>query len=282
MTATIRLGLIGGNIRASRSPALHRIAGRLSGLSVSYELLIPAEIGLDFDAVLARCAEAGFRGVNITYPYKEAIIAHVRVPDPAVARLGAVNTVVFGPEGPEAANTDYTGFAAAFRARWPGRRPGAVALIGAGGVGRAIGFALALLGAEELRIADRDRAKAAALAAALAGLGPAAPRLSLAASAEAAAEGAEGVVNATPIGMVGQAGSPLPAAAWAGRDWAFDAVYTPADTRFLAEAAAAGVDCLSGWELFFHQGVDAFRIFTGRPVADLAALRAALLAGEDG
>lgn len=271
----LKLGLIGGNIRASRSPALHRIAGRLAGLDVTYDLLIPAELGLDFDAVLAKVQAEGYRGVNVTYPFKELVVSRVRVEDPAIRRLGAVNTVVFGAEGPRGFNTDYSGFAAAYRARYGARAPGKVALIGTGGVGRAIAFALAGLGAGELRLLDRDQGKATALAEALAG--PGAPRIVFAATAEAALAGADGVVNATPVGMVGNEGTPVPAALWPGRAWAFDAVYTPVETRFKREAEAAGVDVLSGYELFFHQGVDAFEVFAGRPVADPARLRAELL-----
>lgn len=271
----LKLGLIGGNIRASRSPALHRIAGRLAGLEVTYDLLIPAEMGLEFPEVLAKVAAEGYRGVNVTYPYKEAAAARVRLDDPALGRLGAVNTVVFGAGGPAGFNTDYTGFAAAYRARFGAQAPGRVALIGTGGVGRAIAFALAGLGAAELRLVDRDLAKTTALAAALGGAGT--PVLTLCATAEEAVEGADGVVNATPVGMVGYGGTPVPAALWPGRGWAFDAVYTPVDTQFTREAEAAGVAVLSGYELFFHQGIDAFAIFSGRPVAEADRLRAELL-----
>lgn len=278
MSERLKLGLIGGNIRASRAPALHRIAGRLAGLEVSYDLLIPAEMGLEFEAVLERCWAEGYRGVNITYPYKERAAALVRVEEP-IRRLGAVNTVVFEPEGMRGFNTDYTGFVAGFRARYCARGPGVVALIGTGGVGRAIAFALASLGASELRLLDRDAAKTAALAAALAG--PGGPRLTACTTVAEALEVADGVVNGTPVGMVGNEGTPVTAALWPGRAWAFDAVYTPVETQFKTEAEAAGVDVLSGYELFFHQGVDAFEIFAGRPVADLERLRAELLTRDD-
>ncbi|MDE3122720.1 MAG: NAD(P)-binding domain-containing protein [Paracoccaceae bacterium] len=272
----LKLGLIGGNIRASRSPALHEAAGRINGVAATYDLLIPAEMGMSFDEVLAFCAAEGYRGVNVTYPFKEAVVPRVRVRDPHLARLGAVNTVVFGPEGPEGFNTDYTGFAAAYRARFGAVAPGRVALIGTGGVGRAIAFALVRLGARELRLVDRDASKLAALAGALAGEG--APLVTIHDTVEAAVADADGVVNATPVGMVGHEGTPVPATLWPGRRWAFDAVYTPVNTRFTQDAAAAGVDVLSGWELFFHQGIDAFAHFNGTPVADPGRLRAELLA----
>ena len=96
---------------------------------------------------------------------------------------------------------------------------------------------------------------------------------------EEGAAGASGLVNCTPVGMVGYDGTPLPRSLMAGASWAFDAVYTPVDTRFLQDAAAGGLTCISGYELFFYQGVDAWRIFSGRPV-DEARLRAALAAPD--
>lgn len=75
---TLRLGLIGGNITASRPPALHVVRGPRIGRNVSHDLLIPAELRLPFPEVLAHCAQAGFAGVNVTYPHKEGAAAWVR------------------------------------------------------------------------------------------------------------------------------------------------------------------------------------------------------------
>ena len=98
--------------------------------------------------------------------------------------------------------------------------------------------------------------------------------------AAAAAAGAAGLINCTPVGMVGYGGTPLPRAAMAGAEWAFDAVYTPTDTEFLTDAAAEGIAIISGWELFFYQGVHAWALFAGLPL-DEVALRAELLTTEE-
>jgi shikimate dehydrogenase len=144
-------------------------------------------------------------------------------------------------------------------------------MIGAGGVGKAVAFGLIALGVTELRIAERDLAKADDLAVALRA---AAPLLVVTTGLDAAtlATGAAGVINCTPVGMVGYDGIPLPPAAMAGAEWAFDAVYTPIDTEFLQAAAAHSLTIISGYELFIGQGVDAWRIFTGLPL-DAARLR---------
>lgn len=271
----IRLGLIGDNIAASRSPALHRIAGRLCGLDVTYELLIPRETGMDFDRLFDWCAKSSFRGVNVTYPYKELVTAKVRVDDPLVHRIGAANTVVFGKPVPTGHNTDYSGFIAAWRENFGATPPGRVAIAGAGGVGRAIAFALVALEAAEIRITDLDAGKAARLAADLRGTGH-----GFAAGdwpdAASAARGADGIVNCTQLGMVGYPGSAIPAAALGGQRWAFDAVYTPVETQFRTDAIAAGLNFMSGHELYFHQGVQAFCIFTGMAPPDLPRLRGLL------
>ncbi len=274
----IRLGLIGDNIAASSSPALHRIAGELSGLKVTYDLLRPADLKRSFDEVLAWAEADGYRGLNITYPYKERVVAHLDVPDPAVRAIGACNTVLFGPGRPVGWNTDYSGFMAAYRHSFGDKRPGRVAMAGSGGVGRAIAFALCELGAAELRLFDIDAGKSQALAEALRSLA-AATTVTVASGIDEATRDADGLVNSTPIGMVGIGGSPFPPATIPGRRWAFDAVYTPVDTPFVVAARAAGLSVMSGYELFFYQGVDAFLHFTGKTVPE-TALRTALLEGE--
>lgn len=277
MTPDLLLGLIGDNIAASRSPLLHVLAGRQNGKRVQYDRLVPAALGMDFAAVFAGAAAQGYRGLNITYPYKEKVVAHVTVPDPQVRAVGAVNTVLFEPGGPMGHNTDYSGFIAAYRGLRGDAPTGAVLMIGTGGVGRAVAFGLVALGVQDLRLVDRDRAKASALAA---DLQRAAPQLSvqIADCAETAASGAQGVVNCTPVGMVGYGGTPLARGALAGTQWVFDAVYTPAETQFLTDARAQGAQVLSGWELFFWQGVHAWALFSGGLGLDLARLRADLLA----
>lgn len=270
----IRLGLIGDNIAASQSPRLHQLAGELVGRKVTYERVVPRALGLDFDATFAHCASAGFVGVNITYPYKERAALKVKIDDPLVSSMGAVNTVLFKPEGIFGFNTDYTGFITAYQRVRGTAHPGRVLMIGAGGVGKAVAFGLIKLGVEEITIVDHDHAKAQALCETLKNVQPS---LNASAGTDAShmASGVEGIINCTPVGMVGIGGSPLPKEAMAGAQWAFDAVYTPVDTLFLQDATAAGLSIISGYALFFHQGVDAWFLFTGLPI-DQDALKAAL------
>ena len=270
----IRLGLIGDNIAASRAPRLHAAAGRMRGVEITYDLLVPADEGAGFDELFERCAAGNYHGINVTHPYKEPAAKRVEIESPVVRAIGAVNTILFEPAGPRGFNTDHTGFIAAWRARFSPARPGIVCQVGAGGVGRAVAFGLAELGAAAVRLFDLDLARAESVAAALREARPGF-EVSAVASLEEAATGANGIVNCSPVGMVGHEGTPVPRGLMIGAAWAFDAVYTPVDTRFLADAAATGLDTLSGYELFFEQGMDCTAIFLGGP-ADRTRLRQAL------
>lgn len=261
---TIRLGLIGDNIAASRAPDLHHAAARICGIDIAYERLVPSDLGMHFDDVFARARAEGFRGLNITHPYKERVLRFVTVEDPVVKAIGACNTVLFG-EPAIGLNTDYTGYVAAFRGRFGAMPPGVVAIAGSGGAGKAIAFALAKLGTKSLALFDVDDRKSQALAAALKQhqVGMA---ISAAPSLQAACEGADALINCTPGGMNGYGGDAFAGVQLQGRRWICDVVYTPIETDFLKRAAAVGVDILSGYELFLYQGLYAFKHFTGYDV----------------
>lgn len=267
----LKLGLIGDNIAASQAPRLHGLAGRQHGIDIQYDRLVPADLNRSFDEIFDSAPDAGYHGLNITYAYKEIAAAKVKVDDPRARALGAVNTVLFGDGTPKGFNTDYTGFVAAYRHVRADAPTGAVCMVGAGGVGKAVGFGLASLGTRDLRLVDRDRARAEALAAALQAAEPD-MTVMLCDDVDTAADGAGGLINCTPVGMVGHDGTPFPRAVLAGGAWAFDAVYTPTDTEFLTDAQAARLEIVSGYELFFFQGLHASKIFTGRN-ADAEALR---------
>lgn len=272
----LKLGLIGDNIAKSRAPVLHRLAGIQNGLKVQYDRLVPKEMREEFDTLFDACAGRGYRGINVTYPYKERAARKVAIDDPLVRAIGAVNTVLFEPTGPVGQNTDYTGFIAGYRRVRGDTAPGISCLIGTGGVGRALAFGLVALGASEIRLVDKDEGKAQALACDLRAA-PNAPAVTVFTDAETAARGATGLLNGTPVGMVGYGGTPLPRDAMAGAEWVFDAVYTPVDTQFLQDAGKEGLTVISGYELFFYQGVHAWAHFSGLPL-DETRLRSDLSA----
>jgi shikimate dehydrogenase len=269
------VGLIGAKIGRSISPAMHEAAGRSLGIELRYHLIDTDLLGhgaAELPRLLDSVRLLGFAGVNVTHPFKEAVVACLDEVEGPAAAVGSVNTVVMRGGRLVGHNTDYTGFVSGWRRTFGAMRPGSAALVGAGGVGRAMAHGLAELGAAELRVTDVDARRADALAADLRAAHPTV-RVVVAANAGAAMRGADGAVNATPVGMHAYPGNPAPAAAFAGLKWATDAVYTPLETEFIASARRAGASVMTGQELAIGQAVDAFALFMGRP-APVEVMRA--------
>ena len=253
-------GLIGAPIAQSASPAMHEQAGAALDIRCHYHLIeIVGADTAELRALLDSIKRIGIAGVNVTFPYKEAVIPLLDELSPAARAIGAVNTIVVRDKRLVGYNTDATGFERAVGdlVKTSGRGP--VALIGAGGVGKAIAHALAAIGIAELSIFDTDRAKAEQIATQLGGRQP----TRIAQSVEDALRGAVGVVNGTPIGMLPDRGTPVPEALLHRDLWVADAVYTPLWTPLLTAAKAKGAEIMTGRELAIHQAADAFELFTG-------------------
>lgn len=260
------VGLIGANIQKSLSPALHEDAFAAAGIRGHYHLMdIDRLPGRALADVLGAVRVAGFAGVNITYPCKEAVLPLLDAVSPEARQIGAVNTVTIDARGRMTGyNTDRFGFSASFegtlgRAAVAGK---SVVLVGAGGAGRAVAFALFDLGAAAVLVRDQDGPRAAALVRDLAANFGAGRSRALDALAPALAEAA-GAVNATPVGMLGFPGMPLPAEAIAPRHFVADVVYTPLETALIRAARARGARVLTGGGMCVFQAAEAFRLFTG-------------------
>ena len=272
---SLRVGLVGAGIQASRSPAMHVAAGRALGLDLSYDLIDTDTAdwqGLALDALLTRLADAGFAGVNVTFPHKRAALALCDTVAPSAAAVGATNTIVFRGGQRIAHNTDYSGFAAGFLAGIGGRDHATALLIGAGGAGGAVAQALVDHGVKRLFIHDTDSAAADRLVAAITDrLGPG--RAVLAGDLRIAAAMAAGIVNATPVGMAKLPGLPLDPALIEPRHWVADIVYVPLETELLRTARAKGCHTIDGSGMAVGQAVAAFQHFTGLQ-PDAARMRA--------
>jgi shikimate dehydrogenase len=260
------IGLIGANIMKSLAPALHIDAFAAAGVVGHYHLMdVDVLSGRTLPGLLEAVKTAGFLGVNITFPFKQAVMGLLDGLSPEARQTGAVNTVVIASDGRTTGyNTDRSGFMLNFedglgRASAEGKT---AVLVGAGGAGSAVAFALMDLDLRELAIHDTDAARAATLAADVnTHFGAGRCRVPERLSDEIAA--ADGVVNATPIGMSGFPGNPVPVEALRRDHWVADVIYTPIETELIRTAAAKGARTLTGGGMCVHQGVDAFRLFTG-------------------
>ena len=272
-------GLIGAPIAQSASPAMHERAADALGVRCHYQLIEVA--GADqarLRALLDAVRDFGFAGVNVTFPYKEAVVPLLDELSPDARAIGAVNTVVVREGRLVGYNTDASGFERAVERLVATSHRGPVALVGAGGVGKAIAFALANLGVAELAIFDADQAKATQLVSQLRG------RLvaRVAVDVGDALQRAVGVINGTPVGMLPDRGSPVPDALLHRDLWVADAVYSPLWTPLLLAAKARGCEVMTGRELAIYQAADAFELFTGlRPsTAEMGTAFDAVLAAR--
>ena len=273
----VLIGLIGANIMGSLSPALFADAFAAAGIDGFYHLIdvdhMPERRLAQFlDAIRA----AGFAGANITYPFKQEVIALLDAVDPEAAQTGAINTVAIAPDGRTTGyNFDRRGWRHSFEETFgrDGAQGASVVLIGAGGAGRAVAFALLDLGAARLAIHDRDGARATALKNDLA-KHYGASRCRLASDLAGDIAAADGVINATQVGMRGFPGNPVPVSALSAAHWCADVVYTPIETAFIQAATAKGCRVMTGGGMCVHQAVEAFRLFTGVE-PDLARLHCA-------
>ena len=259
------IGLIGTGIQASLTPAMHMQEGEALGLRYLYRLIDLTTLALGVEALpdlLTAAERMGFNGLNITHPCKQLVLPLLHEISDDARAIGAVNTVVLKDGKRIGHNTDASGFAAAFRRGLPDVRLDRVVQFGAGGAGCAVANAALGLGVGQLTLVDTDGSRAADLADSLCarfGAGRAVACLDLAASVAAA----DGLINATPLGMVKYPGQAVPAEMLKPSHWVSDIVYFPLETALLASAKAKGCRVLSGGGMAVFQAVDAFRLFTG-------------------
>jgi shikimate dehydrogenase len=261
---SVLVGLVGAGIQASRTPPLHEAEGAALGLRYIYKLIDLEALGLQADAlpeILTAAQRFGFAGLNVTHPCKQAVIPHLDELSPDAEALGAVNTVVFKDGRRVGHNTDWWGFVESFRRELPDARRNHVVQLGAGGAGAAVAHALLTLGTGRLTIVDTDFNKAQSLATGL--------RARFAADIIAseqpgeALDVADGIVNATPMGMAKYPGMAVEAERLRPGLWVADIVYFPLETELLRHARARGCRTLSGGGMAVFQAVGAFRLFTG-------------------
>jgi shikimate dehydrogenase len=258
----VRLGVVGWPVAHSRSPAIHNAALAATGATGwRYQLLpIPPEL---FAETTSALWQAGFRGVNVTIPHKEAALGLADSATPSARAIGAANLLLFEDDGAiPADNTDAPALIGALR------RPmrGATALIlGAGGSARAAVWALIDAGAAAVWVWNRTPERAEALCAELGG------------EPVSAAVTADVLVNCTAVGLDGSGGLdglPIGPEQLSGYGCVIDLVYASAPTGLIAAARQAGIPTVDGLELLVGQGALSFELFTGR-AAPREVMRAA-------
>ena len=192
---------------------MHMDEGQSLGLAIRYELFdfdLMAAGAAPLAAVLEEAEHRGFVGLNVTYPSKQAVIPLLHELSPEARALHSVNTVLFRGGRRIGYNTDWWGFAESFRREMADVNPRRVVLVGAGGAGAAVGYAMLKSGTLELSVHDMDRSRAAGLAERMSGLFQHC-RVTVCDEVVGALANADGLVHATPTGMQKYPGIPVPA-----------------------------------------------------------------------
>lgn len=280
LTGAARIaGVVGWPVAHSLSPRLHGYWLKHYGIDGAY---VPLPVRPeDLTDALRALPKLGFAGSNVTVPHKQAALEAMDDLDEAAGRIGAVNTVVIGGDGRlEGRNTDAFGFIENLREAAPDYRAGQgpAVVLGAGGAARAVVAALLDAGAPEVRIVNRSRARAEALAADF-GSGCAALPWS---EREAALTEAALLVNTTLLGMSGQPALDLPLDRLPVQAVVNDVVYDPLETALLAAARRRGNRAVDGLGMLLHQARPGFEAWFGVAPEVTPALREAVLTAGHG
>jgi shikimate dehydrogenase len=278
IAGTTRLaGIMGWPVAHSRSPLLHGFWLAETGIDGAY---VPLPVRPeDIAQALRALPVLGFRGCNLTIPHKQTALLAVDRIEPLARRIGAVNTVVVGPDGElEASNTDIFGFRENLREAVPEWQPsaGPAVILGAGGSARAVVAALTDAGVDEIRIVNRTLLRAENLASELSAE---TTRITIHpwSDVNRVQRDAGLLINTTSLGMAGEPPLVLdlvlpPTAP------VVDIVYVPLETDLLAAAHRRGNPVVDGLGMLLHQGRPGFEAWFGASVGVTPELRAEIVA----
>jgi len=253
----IKLGLIGKNIQSSQAPDIHKRLGNLFNIPLSYEIYDLNENNkinlLDQVRILIKM---NFSGVNITFPFKEEVMKYADIINFSSSTVKSSNTLLFKE------NTDYTGFLRSYEFHFNKNKPKKILVLGGGGVGRAITFALGSIDVEHIYLYEKDQLRGQNLIKDLEFLKINCTLINSNKLEKTLFE-VQGIVNCTPVGHFDFPGCPLGELLPSNHHWIFDVVYTPAKTDLLIKGEKVGAKIISGIDLFIFQALDSFLLFCG-------------------
>lgn len=246
--------VIGDPIAQSKSPLIHNFWLKALGIAGDYRRFHVTADALP-DYIAGACADADWRGCNVTMPHKQAIMDLVDDPGDIRGTIGAMNTIVRQPDGSViGTNTDAAGFYAPLAELDLDGAP--VAVVGVGGAARAVLFALARANVGMVTILNRSPLKAMGLLATfglkgeVVALDAQLPPVSL-------------LVNSSSLGMKGQPPLDIDLAPLADGAIVYDLVYSPLQTGLLKAAEARGLNTVDGLDMLIGQAALAFELFFG-------------------
>ena len=256
----IKLGLLGNNISKSEMPNLITKLGNEFGCDVKYEVFDQAsKTNFNFKNFLSQIEEKNISGINVTYPFKELAIEHSIKLSEETKLVKSTNLILLN-KSMTAHNTDFTGFLNTYKFNF-NKEPSKLVILGGGGVGKSVCFALLKLGVKELYIIEKDHIKLEKLIEDLKKQHEQVYPINLGELTENQHE-FDGFLNCSEQGHINTPGNPFDGLKLNSNQWSFDVVYTPAMTTFLKNSEKSGAKIITGIDLFLFQGIESFIIFT--------------------
>ena len=256
----IKLGLLGNNISKSEMPNFITKLGNQFGFDVKYELFDQAsKTNFNFKKFLSQIKEKNISGINVTYPFKELALEHSIKLSEETKLVKSTNLILIN-ESMTSHNTDFTGFLNTYKFNF-NKEPSKLVILGGGGVGKSVCFALLKLGVKELYIIEKDHIKLEKLIEDLKKQNEQVYSIKLGELIENQHE-FDGFLNCSEQGHINTPGNPFDGLKLNSNQWSFDVVYTPGMTTFLKNSEISGAKIITGIDLFLFQGIESFIIFT--------------------
>ena len=255
----LNLGLVGKYIQKSQAPNLLTKLSKEFNFPISYELFDLQNIEeVNFELFINELKEKKIKGINVTFPFKEiaAKISHKKAEEVEITKS---SNLLLLDEKIISRNTDYLGFEKLLNYHFKEKFEN-VLVLGGGGIGRSVCFALAKFGLNKLFLLEKDIEKSTQLIDELKKIGVDAVAISLEELDQELIF--DGVLNCTEVGHEHSPGNILRNKDLKKIKWIFDAVYIPAETEFIKQAKQAGLKIISGIDLFIFQGMEGFIIFS--------------------
>ena len=271
-------GVLGYPAKHSLSPDMHNAA--LGALKIDAQYRIFEVKPEDLDSFLAGLTKENISGLNVTIPYKEKILDFVKLDQESfyLKQVKAVNTIVLEDGVWIGFNTDIPGFGKDLHEHGISPQGKSIALLGAGGAGKAVAYALAAAGAKDIAVYDSDTLRAKGIADLIKNLFPGSKVKAVDNISDLDIRQKDILVNATPIGMKESDPCLVSIDMLHPGLFVYDLIYNPPETKLLKLAKEKGLKCANGLGMLLYQGVLAFKHFTGRD-APVEIMRRALEEG---
>ena len=256
----IKLGLLGNNISKSEMPNFIIKLGNEFDFEIKYELFDQTfKTNFNFKNFLSQIKEKNISGINVTFPFKEQALEHSIKLSEETKLVKSANLILIN-ESMTSYNTDYLGFLNTYKFNF-NKEPSKLVVLGGGGVGKSVCYALIKLGVKALYIIEKDHIKLKKLIEDLKKQHEQVYPINLGELTENQYE-FDGFLNCSEQGHINTPGNPFDGLKLNSNQWSFDVVYTPAMTTFLKNSEKCGAKIITGIDLFLFQGIESFIIFT--------------------